>query len=293
MFKQFFVNFIKRHPFLRKISRMLRSPQLIALDYPVHSTPRYGYEKPPHTMLYEIINMNRTSYKKTLRSFLSFKEYFLKIPVKGTNTSQEPCWINRWLPGLDSVALYSFLCLNNPKRYIEIGSGYSTKFARKAILDHDLRTKIISIDPHPRAEIDSFCDTVIRQSIEDIDLRIFYELEARDILFVDGSHRCFMNSDVTTFFLDILPRLRAGVFVELHDILLPYDYLPEWNERYYSEQYLLAVYILAKGNRFNIILPNAFISKDPELSHILDPLWDAPEMEEVERHGGSFWIETK
>ena len=54
-----------------------------------------------------------------------------------------------------------------------------------------------------------------------------------------------MNSDATTIFLDTIPRLRSGVLVEIHDVTLPYDYPTEWIDRYYSEQYLLAAYILA------------------------------------------------
>ncbi len=272
----------------------IMSNKWVPIEYPMKPYPRYGYGKPPHPKLYEIINRNTVKYKNTLKSFLSFKEYFLKIPVKNCKDLKEPLWVNGWLPGLDSVALYSFLCQNNPKRYLEIGSGYSTKFARRAILDHNLQTKIASIDPHPRAEIDSICDNVIRQALQDIDLTIFDELDAGDIIYIDGSHCCFMNSDVTVVFLDILPKLKPGVFVEFHDILLPYDYpLEEKDKRYYSEQYLLAVYVLAEGNKFEIILPNTFISMEQELSNILTPLWNIPKMSGVERHGVSFWIQTK
>ncbi|MGA2682164.1 MAG: class I SAM-dependent methyltransferase [Candidatus Bathyarchaeia archaeon] len=265
--------------------------QPILLDYPVKPTPRYGYGKPPHPKLYNIINRNRNAYKDTLKSFLGFREDFLKIPVKNANDSTQPFWINSWLPGLDSVALYSLLCLNNPKRFVEIGSGNSTKFARRAIFDHGLRTKITSIDPHPRAQIDLICDTVIRQPLEDTDLTLFDELQNGDFLYIDGSHRCFPNSDVTVVFLDVLPLLKKGVFVEFHDISLPYDYSPMLAERYYSEQYLLAVYILAENNKLKIVLPNSFISKDTELYNVLNPLWDEPKMVEVGRHGGSFWIQ--
>jgi hypothetical protein len=166
-------------------------------------------------------------------------------------------------------------------------------FARQAIGDYGLRTTIASIDPHPRVEIDSICDYVIRCPVGDLDLGIFEELEAGDILFVDNSHRVFMNSDATVIFLDVLPRLRAGVLVEFHDVYLPFDYPGEWSERYYSEQYLLAAYLLAEGERFEIVLPNAFISTDEELSGILAPLWDSPAMEGVERYGGSFWIRMR
>ena len=268
------------------------APQCPYLEYQVNPNPRYGYGKPPHKKLYEIIDRNRAAYKHTLESFLAFKQSLLGIALAAPEESTEPCWHNIWLSALDSVALYSLLCLNNPKRYFEIGSGYSTKFARKAILANNLRTKIVSIDPYPRAQIDSICDTVIRKPVEDVDLRVFEELEPGDILFTDGTHRCSMNSDVAVIFLDILPRLKAGVLVEFHDIYIPYDY-PQWcQDRYYSEQYLLAVYLLAEGDKFDIILPNTFINNDTGLKSILNPIWDATKAHEMSE-GESFWIKTK
>lgn len=301
MFTQFVKNLIKRQPSLYKIAKtnyfILKGYHPILLDYPVKPLSRYGYGKPSHYKLYEIINKNRIEYKNKLERFLRFKESFWRIPTRKPSTPQGPHWMNNWIPGLDAVALYSFLCLNNPKRYFEIGSGNSTKFARKAILDHNLQTKITSIDPQPRTGITSICDTIIRHPLEDVDLRIFDELEAKDILFIDGSHRVFMNSDVTVTFLDILPRLRPCVLVEFHDILLPYDYPPTWRELYFSEQYLLAVSLLAEGNNFDIVLPNFFLSRDPELNDVLAPIWGNREMYIVERHGWShgwsFWIQTK
>lgn len=279
----------------KKIYGAMKSSMFIRLDYRVNSKPRYGYGKPPHPDLYRIINRNRKNYEEYLKSFLDYKNNFIGIPRKNKldNSDIGPSWINGYLPGLDSIALYGLLCLNNPKRYYEIGSGNSTLFANKAIKDHHLRTKITSIDPYPRASINTICDTVIREPVEDVDPDVFRELEAGDILFVDNSHRAFMNSDVTAVFLDILTRLKPGVFVEFHDICLPYDYPKEWIKRYYSEQYLLATYILAEGNKFEIILPNTFISRDSELNLILAPLWNEKSMQGVETHGGSFWIKTK
>jgi len=301
MFTQYIKNLIKKRSLLLKIAEanylILKGYHPIFLDYPVNPIPRYGYEKPPHSKLYEIIDRNRMRYKNNLERFLEFEEYFWRIHLGKPITIQEPYWMNKWITGLDAVALYSFLCLNNPKMYFEIGSGESTKFARKAIRDHNLQTKITAIDPHPRTEITSICDTFICHPLEDVDLRTFDELEAEDILFIDSSHRCFMNSDVTVIFLDILPRLSAGVLVEFHDILLPYDYPLAWREWYFSEQYLLAVSLLAEGNKFDIILPNFFVSRDSELNNILAPIWGNREMYAVKRHrwshGSSFWIQTK
>ena len=124
-----------------------------------------------------------------------------------------------------------------------------------------------------------------------MDLSVFDQLKAGDFLYVDGSHCCFQNSDVTVIFLEILPDLKPGVIVEFHDILLPYDYPTIWKERYYSEQYLLAVCLLTNPEKYKILQPNSFISSDPELGHILDPLWDKINLKKTERHGGSFWIQ--
>jgi phosphoglycolate phosphatase-like HAD superfamily hydrolase len=266
----------------------------IYLDYPINPQPRYGYGKPPHPLLYDIISRNRDKYADRLKSFLTLKAYFFNIPVCETTTPQEPCWINSWLGAFDSVSLYSFITIHKPRRYFEIGSGYSTRFAKRAIEDHDLPTEIASIDPYPRVEIDEICDTIIRKPLEDIDLSIFDRLEAGDILFIDGTHRCFMNSDATVFFLDILPKLKVDVIVGIHDIQLPYDYLPIHKYRYYSEQYLLAAYILSCGSKFDILLANEFISQDNELSQILNVLWEYGSMKRIKEQnmarGSSFWV---
>jgi hypothetical protein len=99
-----------------------------------------------------------------------------------------------------------------------------------------------------------------------------------------------MNSDVTVVFLDIVPRLRPGVLVHFHDVFLPYDYPPRWGKRYYSEQYVLAARLLARELGVEVLLPNAFISRDPELSRVLDPLWEHPNMRGVNRNGASLWM---
>jgi hypothetical protein len=288
--KSTIVNFLRKHHAICR-DALIAEGYPAVIDYKVISKPRYGYGQPPHAILYEVINRNRDTYKNNLESFLRFKEYFRKIPLHDSESSLSPFWLNTWLPAPDAIALYSFLCLYEPKTYLEVGSGNSTKFARTAINDHNLKTKMISLDPHPRAEIDQICDVIVRQGLEEVDLAIFDELEEGDILFIDNSHRCFMNSDVTVAFLDILPRLKANVFVHFHDIFLPYDYLPGWEDQYYSEQYLLAAYLLANTDRFNILLPNYFIFNDPELKQILSPI-RKPEMEAPGNPGASFWIKT-
>ena len=278
--------------YLNPIARKISANHVLVLDYPINSTQRWT-DSNPHPELYNIINGNRPRFIELLKSFLVFKENFVRIPERHVSDSapSEPCWINGWMPALDGVSLYSLVAIRKPNYFLEIGSGNSTKFARKAIADHCLNTKIVSIDPHPRVEIDMLCDEIIRKPVEAVSLGIFDRLGPGDILYVDNSHRVFMNSDATVIFLDVIPRLKPGVLVEIHDVTLPYDYPRGWIDRYYSEQYLLAAYLLAKGHRFDILLPNAFVSNDEELNKILMPLWQEAKMKNVETHGGSFWIQ--
>jgi len=161
------------------------------------------------------------------------------------------------------------------RRYLEVGSGHSTRFVRRSCRDHGLAMTITSIDPQPRAEVDALCDAVIRRPLEALDAAVVDQLEANDILMIDSSHRCFQNSDVTAVFLDLLPRLKVGVLVYLDDIYLPLDYPPKWLDHWYSEQYLLAVLLLADaGRRYEVLLPCTYIATDAGLRGAVDALWD-------------------
>ncbi len=266
--------------------------QTMHLEYPVDLKPRYGEGKPPHKMLHEIIDANREEYADYLNKALSFKQNFLDIPVYRPDGDESvvPYWINGFLPGLDIIMLYTLMVNENPATYVEIGSGNSTMVVAKAKADHHLKTNIISIDPAPRTEIDQLSDTIIREPFENTDLSLFSQLKAGDIVFVDNSHRVLPNSDATAFFMDVLPYLPKGVIVHVHDVYLPFDYPQNMCDRYYSEQYALAAFILANPKKFHTIMPNFFVSEDSRLNQILEPIWKEPVMSNVERHGGSYWL---
>jgi len=277
--------------FLSLLNSVIRGRQMLHLDYPVKMKPRYGHGLPPHQQLYSIINQHREEYKQLLVYALSLKEHLVVIPEQSKNQdAKSPGWNNGFLPGLDIVMLYAMMAKFKPATYIEIGSGNSTKVAFKAKKDLQLSWRIISIDPAPRAEIDALTDQVIRKPFEEVDLSVFSKLVAGDIVFVDNSHRMFPNSDATVFFLDVLPNLPEGVIVHVHDIYLPYDYPQFMCDRFYSEQYGLAAFLLANPQRYHTLMPNYFVSEDAELNKILEPLWNDPKMPKVEKHGGSFWI---
>jgi hypothetical protein len=282
-------DYIQKNTLLRELLRIVRTRQVILLEYPVDSRPRWGQGQPPHPELYSLLAEHRESYAQHLHSFLALRAALARIPLHAGRDPAEPAWVNGYFPCLDATALYGLLVQGNPARYFEIGSGYSTRFARRAIRDHRLRTRVTSVDPHPRAEIDALADEIVRRPLETLGLTVLDALQPGDILFFDGSHRCLMNSDATVFFLEILPRLSPGVKVHIHDIWLPSDYPAHYIRCYYSEQYLLAAYLLARDSNLNVLLPNAFIDQQPALSSILTPLWQDIG---IARAGGcSFWLE--
>lgn len=272
----------------------------VALEYPINPEPRYGEGKPPHPELAAMLESRDQDFLGTLTEISTFTNSLLQISESHSSTG-EPYWNNIYFSALDAICLYGLLGIRKPQRYLEIGSGNSTKFARRAVHDLSLPTRIVSIDPVPRAEIDALCDEVIRQPLETVDNATFAELVSGDILFVDNSHQAFTNSDVTVFFLEILPRLKPGVLVHIHDIFIPFDYPGVWSSRHYSEQYLLASYLLAGCPWLRVLLPLAYISEHATLGAVVNNNWHQPLFQRsfaryrqlTGRYiGTSFWLEV-
>lgn len=285
------IQFIKDCCVLRRGMRHKQKAILLYYSMDMDTVPRYGYGKPVHEELRAILHRNRSKYSELLENFQQFRDELADIAINVPDDPREPYWDNSFLKRLDPVSLYGMLCIYKPKIYIEIGSGNSTKWARKAIATRHLDTKITSIDPSPRAEIDELCDVVIRDRLQDTNLDLFDELESGDIVFMDGSHYCFTNFDVTVFFLEILPRLKSGVIIFIHDIYIPNDYPPEWSGRYYSEQYLLSVLLMADRDRYEVLLPCQFIHGDEQLRRSRDKIWDGLEVKPGA--GSGFWMRVR
>jgi hypothetical protein len=262
----------------------------VALDYaPTASTSR---RTPRHGRLRELVAAGEEEYSASLRTIASYADELATIAPHASN-AREPSWINGFLPGLDSAAIYAFLRARRPRTYLEVGSGNSTRFARRAISDGGLATRVVSIDPSPRAEVDAICDQAVRCAMEVADASLFSALGAGDVVFLDGSHRVFTRSDATVFFLDLLPAVAPGVLVGVHDVYLPDDYPDDISERHYSEQYLLGALLLGQPAWLRLVLAASYVSEYTPFGDVLRPLWSRPGLEEVETHGVAFWFETQ
>ena len=266
----------------------------IPLEYlPSNSfNPQWGYSRGREPYLNKWFSEHANEYKKFIDIMRIMALKLQDIPYEFDHDKIPlPAWSGVAYDPFDSVALYTMIHLYKPRRYVEIGSGVSTCFAYRAITDEGLNTKITSIDPNPRAKIDEICDYFIRDGLENCDLSLFEQLEAGDILFFDGTHRLFMNSDVNVFILDILPRIKPGVIIHFHDIFLPWDYTEEFKHWYWNEQYILAVYLLGHKSRITPLLPTAFICRDEYFSEeFTKPFIDLGEFNSRWKKGEAMWF---
>lgn len=160
----------------------------------------------------------------------------------------------------DAEILYDMIRRFQPRRLIEVGSGWSTRLAVEALRANAVRDpayacRHICIEPFEQPWLEAFGVEVVRQRVELVDPELFAGLEAGDILFIDSSHVVRPQGDVVTEFLEILPALAPGVLVHVHDVFTPRDYPPEWvlkERRLWTEQYLMEAF-LTHNREFEVL----------------------------------------
>jgi hypothetical protein len=239
---------------------------------------------PGGRIIMSMVEGSRQIFSRHLDNINILNKWLYSIPERETSAGA-PFWRNDFIPAFDAIAFALMLMETRPKLVLEIGSGNSTKFIRSAIQFLNMGTKIVSVDPFPRAEIDTLCDGIIRKPLENAVGDVLGVFSERPLVFFDGSHRVLPNSDVMVFFLEILPALPNGCIYGIHDINLPYDYFTVLAERMYTEQYMLAAYLLGGGDGDTVELPTCYLTATGEFNKALPQDIDFPF-----RNGESFWL---
>jgi hypothetical protein len=191
----------------------------------------------------------------------------------------------------DAAALHAVVRHLKPKRYIELGCGWSSYISSHA-LERNLKEghpcDAVYADPEPRRDLKELLalGRVLTQRVQEVPLELFTALDSGDILFIDTSHVLKVQSDVEHQLLRILPSLKPGVWIHFHDFFSPYDYPEEWvrmpvrfalNEQYGVEC------LLSGGHRYQVELPLFLLWKEQQ--GVLRDLF--PRGGEAPR---SFWI---
>jgi methyltransferase family protein len=199
-----------------------------------------------------------------------------------------------WFAHGDGVALYSMLRHLRPRRYLELGSGWSSACALDTadrFLDGTVQFTFVEPNPQRLRSVLRSSDeqrvTILDAPDTPLDFALFADLEPGDVLFIDSSHVSKYGSEVNRLVLDIFPRLPGGVHIHVHDIFWPFSYPVRWLEkgRAWNEAYLLRAWLCdnprARVTWFNNYLAHAARDK---VGHAL-PAW-------ARDPGSSIWIET-
>lgn len=238
------------------------------------------------------IDMNDAVQLDLLQShFPKFRDEYEKFPTKAVGESSQFYVDNHMFERVDALAAYCMVRHFQPRVIIEVGSGFSSLILGQAA-EKNGGSVLTCIDPFPRRFVqDGFpgLRSLIEKKVQDIDLDFFSQLGPGDILFIDSSHTVKIGGDVNYLFLEVLPCLKPGVIVHIHDIALPLEYARNWvleQFRFWAEQYLLQAF-LTFNSQFEVLLANSYLNHyyDRELKAAFPNLssWRA----------GSFWMRRK
>lgn len=241
------------------------------------------------------IDFNDAEHERVLRDVLPryLAEYDYPERLDETPELTRFFTQNSQFSWLDSRALFALLREWRPKRFVEIGSGFSTLLAadvNRRFLDGSLH--ITCVEPYPREFLRAGIPGVSRllqEKVQAVPMSLLEELEAGDVLFVDSSHVAKTGSDVNHIYFEILPRLAVGVRIHIHDMFFPHDYPKHWvltENRSWNEEYLVRA-LLMYSSAFNVKFGCNYA------------LWRYPELVSAALAlpggrvfgGGSLWIE--
>jgi hypothetical protein len=268
-----------------------------------HVTPVHFYQPIPDTQslpetLWERpsdlvgIDMNDAMQLDLLRNhFPKFRHEYDEFPAEPTGERGRFHFNNGLFDGTDALVAYCMIRHFRPRLIIEVGSGFSSLVAAEAIAKNK-DSALICIEPFPLDFLrQGFLGlhSLIEKKVEDIGLEFFSQLESGDILFIDSSHTVKIGGDVNYLFLEVLPRLKPGVIVHIHDIFLPFDYRRDWvmdELRFWTEQYLLQGFLTFNAE-FEVLMANSYLAhrymEDFKAAFSNSPWWG----------GGSFWMRRK
>jgi len=231
--------------------------------------------------------------EEQMNLFARFKKYYDELPFKADKTDSLRYFYENPAYGYsDAIFLYSMIRHTQPRRIIEVGSGYSSC----VILDtnelfFNNNISCIFIEPYPQLlesllrENDKDKIEIIPRKLQDVEVSKFSSLSSGDILFVDSTHVSKVDSDVNYIFFEILPSLGSEVYIHFHDIFYPFEYPKEWiyEERAWNENYILRAF-LQYNSAFKILFYNSFLNHFYEQQFISEmPLCD-------KNRGGSIWL---
>jgi hypothetical protein len=199
---------------------------------------------------------------------------------------------------VESQILHCVIRRYRPSTVLEIGSGVSTACMLNAVglnaRDGRNSSRIVCIEPFPRPAFRGLQGVAhIEAPCQAVDAAVFESLRAGDLLFIDSSHAVKVGSDVVRIYLDIIPRLPAGVLVHIHDVYLPYLYSRHALDTYLGwQETVLAQALLVDNSRLRILAAESALHYDrrEELRALLTDYRPQPDREGL---GTDMWANDR
>jgi hypothetical protein len=197
---------------------------------------------------------------------------------------------------LDAWTLQAMLRHLRPARVVEVGCGWSSLVLARVNREClGGAADVTCVEPYPPDFLAGGAvpglTRLLPTPVQDVPLARFEQLGAGDVLFIDTSHVAKTGGDVQFLYHEVVPRLREGVAIHIHDIFLPRDYPPDWvlGGRAWNEQYLVQSF-LAFNAAFEVLLGVAWLCH-----HHRDALLAAVHGGERTVHGGggSLWLRRR
>jgi hypothetical protein len=198
------------------------------------------------------------------RHFPKFRDEYSQFATEPTGEENRFYLGNELFDGVDALIAYCMVRHFQPRMVIEVGSGFSSLVLGEAV-GKNAGSSLICIEPFPREFLRkgfSGLQSLMEKKVQEIELDFFSKLESGDILFIDSSHTVKIGGDVNYLFLEVLPRLKPGVIVHVHDIFLPFEYRRDWvldEFRFWTEQYLLQAF-LTYNSEFEVLMANNYLN---------------------------------
>lgn len=196
---------------------------------------------------------------KNLSNFV-YKNELLELNLEKKSPNYNFNIKNKFFEHGDAEIYYQLIRHIKPRNILEIGSGQSTLIALEAIKKNKnidkANTKITCVEPYENIWLNHLDIKILRKKIEEVDENYYLKLKSRDILFIDSSHVIRPQGDVLKIFLEIIPKLKKGVIVHIHDIFTPKDYPDKWivkENKFWNEQYLVEALMMNK-DKYEIYL---------------------------------------
>lgn len=209
---------------------------------------RAGHVPAPGTRApYAAVEALLASHEDVFRATLARVEDFAPaLLAMGGEAPPQPRWDQDWFPTLDAAVAYAMVRAARPRLLVEVGAGHSTRFYARAVADGGLATRIVALDPAPRAELGGLAIELRKADAALTGNDAFDALGPGDVLSIDSSHILMPGTDVDRLLNRVLPTLPSGTLVQVHDVFLPDDYPAAWAWRGYNEQ-LGVAQVLAGG----------------------------------------------